>query len=158
MLDTCRLSFFVPDSIFSDQDTSLLFVSWTGDRSSDAPSMMFVVNSPLSIQANWKTQYFLNVSSPISEASGAGWYDEGETATFSLQETSMGSLVRRAFSGWEGDSISNEVTSTIVMDSSKTISAKWEDDYTQLLAVVGTVVVVGGLGAVAILKRRKKTV
>ena len=147
-------------TILKEQDTSLLFVSWTGDRSSDATSMTLVVSSPLTLQANWKTQYFLEVSSPLAEASGSGWYDEGETATFSLQERSMGFLVRTEFAGWQGDSISKEVTSTIVMDGSKVISAKWEDDYTQLLAVVGAVVIVvaGSLGAVVILKRRKKTV
>ena len=149
-----------PRIILKEQDTSLLFVSWTGERSFDESSMTFVVNSPVTLQANWKTQYFLDVSSPISEASGTGWYDEGETATFSLQEASTGFLVRRAFSGWGGDSVSKEVTSTIVMDSSKVISANWEDDYTQLLAVIGAVVVVVvvSLGMVTIMKRRKKTV
>jgi hypothetical protein len=103
------------------------------------------------------SQYYVTVKSEYGTITGAGWYDSGSTASFSLSPSSMsaGFLTYHVFSGWSGDSTSKNSTASVIVDSPKVITATWAVDSTQLyLAVIGVVILVIVLGAVVWMRSR----
>ncbi len=54
------------------------------------------------VDANWVTQYLVNVSSRYGTTTGSGWYDAGSTAYISLNTTTvpLGEGGRIQFQGW----------------------------------------------------------
>jgi len=112
--------------------TRIVFVGWSGDVVSDNSSVTFIMNSPKTIVAQWKTQYYLEVVSPIGEVRGGGWYDAGSKAEISVTTPVIGSLIRQIFTGWSGDVVENDTRVTVVMDRPKRVYARWKTDYTYL--------------------------
>lgn len=85
----------------------------------------------------YKTQYYLNVTSPYATTGGSGWYDQGAaaTATISTGEESGGTGIRYLFVGWTGDASGVDLKSSdIVMNSPKTAVAEWKTQY--LLSII----------------------
>lgn len=101
-------------------------------------------------------QYFLTVVSAYGDPKGGAWYDEGATASFSVTSP-IGILVQQVFDGWSFDSTATSVAASLTMDSAKTVTAKWKTDYTQLIAPVAGIVIIGA-STVLLLRRRKKIV
>jgi hypothetical protein len=87
-------------------------------------------------------QFYLTVTSDNGEVQGAGWYMEGESATFSVSPTTVGTIIQQVFQGWSGDSTATTASASVAMDSAKTVVAVWANDYTQLIIVLGVLVVV----------------
>jgi uncharacterized repeat protein (TIGR02543 family) len=148
-------------SVFSPDDrgdgTRHVFLNWSGDSAATAPSASLTMNSPKMVNADWKLQYYLTVESERGSPQGEGWYDSGSTATFSVA-SSEGIVMRQLFDGWSRDSTATMSSSSITMDSAKTVVAKWRTDYLQLYILIGgVVVVVGGAMLAIMLITRKKT-
>lgn len=116
------------------------FVEWS-DGGSFAHSILFP--GAMSLEARFRTEFYLTVTSPFGEASGSGWYDEGTIAVASLSSTSIPGAtgVRSAFVGWTGDAGgTGAVSSGIVMDGPKSATAAWRTEYfLQVESDVGTV-------------------
>lgn len=116
------------------------FVEWS-DGGSFAHPILF--SSAMSLEARFRTEFYLTVTSPFGEASGSGWYDEGTIAVASLRSTSIPGAtgVRSAFVGWTGDAGgAGTVSSGIVMDGPKSATAAWRTEYfLQVDSDVGTV-------------------
>ena len=86
----------------------------------------------MSLEANFRAEFYLTVTSPYGETSGGGWYDEGTTAFVGLSRTSVPGAtgVRYAFVGWTGDaSGTGAVSSGILMDGPKVATADWSTEY-----------------------------
>ncbi|MEO0252441.1 MAG: hypothetical protein ABIM44_09450, partial [candidate division WOR-3 bacterium] len=79
--------------------------------------------------------FYLTVKSDFGDPKGEGWYNEGETATFSVNSP-IGFLIQQVFTQWSGDSTATTPTASIVMDGPKTVIAKWKTDYTSLVIIV----------------------
>jgi uncharacterized repeat protein (TIGR02543 family) len=62
------------------------------------------MNGPISEAATWKTQYYLNVTTPYGSALGSGWYDSGASASFSANPmTAAGATgVQYVLATWSG--------------------------------------------------------
>lgn len=105
--------------------------SYTG---TDNP-VTITINAPIKQRANWVRQFYLTVKSDFGYSKGEGWYNEGETATFSVNSP-LGFLIQQVFTGWSGDSTATTPTATIIMDGPKTVIANWRTDYTGLVAIV----------------------
>jgi len=146
-------------SVFSPDDhgngSRHVFLNWSGDSTATAPSASLTMDSPKMVNADWKLQYYLTVESERGNPQGESWYDSGSTATFSVA-SSEGIIIRQLFDGWSQDSTATTSSSSITMDSAKTVVAKWRTDYLQLYILIGGVVVVVGGAMLAILLIRKK--
>ncbi len=131
--------------------TRHVFAGWQ-DLSKENP-IIFAMDSPKLIKANWRTQYFVNVTSQFGGAGGSGWYDSGSNATIKVSSSANGFLVRQVFDGWSGDLDSKEPETRILVDSPKIVTATWGTDYIQLVAVV---LAVSGVALVGLLFKRRK--
>ncbi|MFO7889502.1 MAG: T9SS type A sorting domain-containing protein [bacterium] len=116
--------------------TRYLFTGWSGDYSASKPSGSIYMNSPKTIHASWKTQYYLTVrNSGHGEVTGEGWYDNGQTAVFSVKMAVVPEeeLTRYIFSGWEGTGTGSysgdDQSHTLVMNHPIIEKVKWTLQY-----------------------------
>jgi hypothetical protein len=116
-----------------------IFTGWSGDYSGDTPTASVIMNSPKTVTANWRTDYLLTITSPYGEPEGAGWYNEGSTATISVAPT-VGTIIRHVFTGWSGDFTEDTATASLTVNSPNTITANWRTDYTQLYILISAIV------------------
>jgi hypothetical protein len=104
---------------------------------------------------NYKTQYFLTVTSPYGTTGGQGWYDGGALAYAALNTGSVdhGDGTRDVFNGWSGDASGTNYaqSNSIAMNAAKTAVANWKTqcnvtfEYSGLdSSASGTVVTVNG--------------
>jgi hypothetical protein len=141
-------------------NTRRYFTSWSGDYTGTSHTASLYMDSPKTITANWRTEYLLILHSAYNTPSGAGWYTEGTTANISI-EPDQGSLTRQIFDSWGGDITSTDSSTTVIMNSPKTITAHWHADNSSLNMLIVIIVVAAallvGVVLVIILMRRKKT-
>jgi hypothetical protein len=154
------VDFSVTSSI-ETPNTRRYFTSWSGDSTGTSPAASMYMDAPKTVNANWRTEYLLTLHSAYNTPSGAGWYAAGATANISI-EPNQGSLTRQIFDGWGGDISSTVSSATVIMDSPKTITARWHTDNSSLNMLIVVIVVVAavlvvGVVLVIILLRRKKT-
>ena len=124
---------------------------WDSIQLDDPSSSSFsiTVQEPLVIKPLWTKQYFVKANSVYGLVEGSGWYDEGSTATLSLQsrtlDTGLGKKV--VFAGWSASadpqsatfSQSDQYTIESV-NGPEEITAVWRaDDTVQLVLIVGAV-------------------
>jgi hypothetical protein len=128
--------------------TRRVFLYWSGDASGNnyAQSDPILMNHNKTAIAVWKTQYYLNVTSPYGTPSGAGWYDRDFNAYASLNTNIIdhGNGTRRVFTNWSGDASGTDYTSSnpIMMNGPKTAIAVWKKQY--YLTVTSPYGIVGG--------------
>lgn len=120
-------------TISGETGVQYVFTGWSGDASgTSSTSNPILMNSPKTAVANWKTQYYLSVSSAYGGTSGAGWYDSGTAATSVLSSgrVSGGTGVQYVFSGWSGDASGTTLSAgAITMTGPKTATANWKTQY-----------------------------
>jgi len=90
-----------------------------------AQNLLVLVDKPLNITTNWKTQYYLDVQSQEGRVKGAGWYDLGRMVPFSVDQANtppgMWSVV--VFDKWTGDVASDKTSDRIILSCPTEISA-----------------------------------
>ncbi len=76
-------------------------------------------------------EYFrLRINSLLGNTTGGDFYPVNSTAHISVDAPlSVSEGVRYVFAGWTGDFVSDAITATFLMDSSKTLSANWKLQY-----------------------------
>ena len=133
------------------------FKSWTVDGTAQSGNPISItLDKPHKAVAKYQTQYQLTVQSPngLGSPQGAGFYDAGSTAQFSVTSPT-GILIQQVFAQWQGDYSGTSTQGSIVMDKPHTVNATWTTSYTQLylvcVALAAVVVVV-----VLLLLRRKR--
>lgn len=105
----------------------------------------FTVTGPHDVYVLWDKYYLVKVETPVGSASGGGWYKAGTYATISLNTTTSGFLVYDRFKKWVADD-GQEFQSpsiTIRVDRPIVLTAVWEKDYTQAIALAGGAAVSG---------------
>lgn len=145
------------EDVITGKQTRHVFQNWVveGEDETDNP-LSLTVDSPLMASAEYKTQHYLTVNSEYGDPTGESWYDEGETATASVTSP-VGSIVRKVFTEWSGDSTAASPATTVLMDEPKSVTANWRDDYLYLyVSIGGVILVVGGGLALAIWAGRNK--
>jgi hypothetical protein len=113
--------------------------------------------------AHYLTQYQLVIKNNApAKASGAGWYDAGSLASYSIataQYRTGGVLdllgAKGTFQGWfeDGRLISSSGSGSIEMVGPHTITAEWRIDYTIPIIIVA--LVGAGFGSTAYLSSRR---
>jgi hypothetical protein len=137
-----------PLIVAGSSGTQYVFTQWSGDASGNtSPSDPIVMTGPSTASANWKTQYYLTVSSVYGSTGGQGWYDSGATTYATITPLSVPgpSGTQYAFDYWSGDATGNTSPSdAIVMNGPKTANANWKTQY--YLTVTSAYGAVGGQG------------
>ena len=90
-----------------------------------------------SIIGNYKTQYYLTVTSAYGLVGGQGWYDSGVSAYATVSPLTVAgpSGTQYVFTQWSGDaSGSTSPSNAIVMNGPKTATANWKTQYYLTLA------------------------
>jgi len=105
------------------ENTRLAFVSWDDGITSASRTVQSGIYA-----ANYQRQYLLTIESAYSEPEGAGWYDEGSTASISISSVTE-PTIRRHFVGWSGDYTGNEKTASFIVSTPKAIKANWRSEY-----------------------------
>ncbi|MBN2029864.1 hypothetical protein JW824_06415 [bacterium] len=119
--------------------TRHVFTDWLGSGSysyTGTDSIHTVtMNNPITETANWKTQYKLTINAGQGSATGAGWYDAGASAPFSLDSTLVyqGSSIRYQFTSWvssdPGGYSGIDSSRTVTMNNAITEDALWQTQY-----------------------------
>jgi len=112
--------------------TQYVFVKWNEDSSTANPRPSVTMNTPTTFTANYKTQYYLTVTSPYGTRGGQGWYDNGTTSYATLNTGIFGSAYQRAvFANWTGDTTGTNYAQSnpILMNGPRTAAANWKTQY-----------------------------
>ncbi len=111
------------------QGQRYVFVGWSDGVQSNLRQIVLAQDT--SLEALYRTEFYLAVNSNVNKVSGSGWYEQGSQASFgvdpSYTETSWFGYVtyQYEFSHWSGDSSSTNNISLIIMNSPKTVDAEW---------------------------------
>ncbi len=121
--------------------TQYVFTGWSGDASGTYFAFKpIIMNGPKIATANWKTQYYLNVSSVNGTVGGYGCYDSGTNATATLNSLTVAGATgtQYVFTNWSGNASGNTSPSNnITMNGPKTAIANWQTQYNLTLAQSG---------------------
>ncbi|MBC7187086.1 MAG: VCBS repeat-containing protein, partial [Calditrichaeota bacterium] len=110
-----------------------LLVGWTGTGTGayTGPNAVatVVMNNPIQEQAEWRTQYYLAVTSPYGSPTGQGWYDEGSMARFGVTTPEVHGTTRYVLTGWSGHYTGTSATDSLRMDGPKSVVASWATEH-----------------------------
>jgi hypothetical protein len=156
----------VSSQIVGGSDSRLVFNGWSVDGNNGPTDSTLTVqmNAPHSVNAQYKQQYYLTVSTDQGTTSGTGWYDAGSYAQISTATPPSPFYgVNMVFNGWNGavDSSSSQST-RVLMDGAKTVTGTWRADstvlYVTIAAVAVAIALIVGSGSYLVTKRRKEVV
>ncbi len=99
--------------------------SYTGPSNSTSIN----VDSNITETANWELEYLLNVSSPYSSTYGGGWYKNGSTVNYGLDNSTIyiNSSSRLDFLGWSNGN--KNATATVLVNKPLALSAIFQKQY-----------------------------
>ena len=137
----------VPAIIDLQNSTRIVFATWSDGVVQ--PQRHVRIDGDVTLKANYKTQYLLQVNSISTYES---WYDKGANATLSAPSSvpmnwPLSILgVREYFVGWTGDIDSSLTRLNITMDSPKNVNEQFSADYRPL--AIPSIFIVGAAVAV----------
>ena len=148
-----------PSLVVAEPDSRLVFNGWSVDgvNSSMNDSLVILMNIPHTVNALYKQQYYLTVTSDLGSTMGTGWYDAGSQAEISASTPPSPAYgINMVFAGWNGtvNSPSSQST-TVLMDRPKAVTAMWRSDATVLYATGLAIIVVVAVGAYLLVTKRK---
>jgi hypothetical protein len=114
-----------PLTITFDNKSRAIFRQWNTTASSS--NLPLSISSDVCLLAVYQTQYYLDVTSPLGEASGSGWYDEGSIAHIQVEPVLVSQGKTYVFAGWAGDSSDSAPASSILMNSPKNAQVSWRE-------------------------------
>ncbi|MGH9992948.1 MAG: hypothetical protein ACREAZ_09945 [Nitrososphaera sp.] len=124
-----------------------------GDFESSFTTPPIQMDAPHQLKFFFVTQYYVNVASAHGTAAGGGWYDDGTTATVSVSKDDD-LLILHVFDGWYDRTglYSEAMSETFLVDSPKTLTARWTLDYSRLMIVSS--LPIAAAGAIFLLRKR----
>jgi hypothetical protein len=131
----------VPASPSLVSGTRGAFAQWNDGNSSNFRSIF--LDTDLTMTAEYVTQYYLTVSknpSYVGETTGQGWYNNGTVAVATCTSPwsySPTSSYRYVFVNWTGDAFGNSTTLQILMNSPKTVTANYKEQYNVTFTAYG---------------------
>ena len=115
------------------------------------------VTAATTIEATYATYYQFEVTSPIGNTTGSGWYRSGSTAAYSVGQTSSGGpLVDQRFSGWTGSFSAEQPNGSTVIASPEFITAQWGADNAFLFAAIGVALAGAAVAGLFVFRLRRK--
>jgi parallel beta-helix repeat protein len=106
--------------------TQYVCTGWSGTGSAphsgtSTSTGNFIITAASSVTWNWKTQYYLTIDSSHGAPVGAGWYDSGATANWSVTSPVSG--------GTGIQYVADSASGSELMDAPKTITVSWTTQY-----------------------------
>ncbi len=149
----------VPEIIPKGEGVRSVFVGWSDNVTQATRTITLGENTTL--RANFRTQYRLDVFSPYASTKGSGWYFENTNATISITPTAvpadglLGFLgVRFVFDHWTGSCAGTRPECLFLMDSPRTATAVWREDYA--ITILGIAAVAAAICIIAFVLRRRR--
>jgi len=130
-----------PGTLYPSANVRRVFHGWSvNSKRVTGDSVTVAINEPTTIVGSYDTEYYLNVTSPIGETKGSGWYAKDTEVSFSIDrrtvqaEGILGLLgLKKSFTGWTGSQnflgIPVEPQGSLVMKEPTTIEAVWAEDW-----------------------------
>lgn len=116
------------------------FAGWSGDVSDQSIPVAVQMTGPKTVTAQWKTQYYLSVSSKIGQAEGSGWYDSGTQITISVNSpVPAGFGSQYVFDRWAETSGLQTTSAQLTVNGPMTIEGTWRLDQTQLYETIAAI-------------------
>jgi len=129
----------VPASVSLASWTQGVFVQWNDGNSSNVRNVF--VDSDVTMTAEYVTQYYLTVKKNPSyvgaTVTGQGWYNNGTIAVANCTSLVPGTTYRYVFVNWTGDAFGNSPTLYILMNSPKTVTANYKEQYNVTFTTYG---------------------
>jgi hypothetical protein len=129
----------VPASVPLASWTQGVFVQWNDGNSSNVRNIF--VDNDLTMTAEYVTQYYLTVKKNPSYVgatiTGQGWYNNGTIAVANCTSLVPGTTYRYVFVNWTGDAFGNSPTLYILMNSPKTVTANYKEQYNVTFTTYG---------------------
>ena len=120
------------------------------------PPLTITMDQDHLVEIHYQKQYYLNVSTTLGTSQGSGWYDENSVATFFVKPPTQGGLVQYHFAGWKGDYTGTDLVAQITLSRPMSVMAAWEVDYSLLIILLVSSIVVVGLLVGFLFRRRMK--
>jgi hypothetical protein len=135
-----------PPKISGGAGTQYTLKGWQVDGTPQSGNPLTItLDGPHTATATYTTQYQLTVDSQFGNPQGAGYYNAGSAAQFSVT-TPSGFPVQQIFVRWEGDYNGTSAQGSITMDRPHIVHAVWSTSYLPLIGiVVVAAAIVGGL-------------
>jgi uncharacterized repeat protein (TIGR02543 family) len=111
------------------QQSRYTFSYWSGDYSGSNPSGSITMNAPKTVIANWDAEHYLSIFSSYGNPQGSGWYAENTSAPISVTTPVYNGDTRYLFLQWTGDYSGTSPTASVLVDTSKMITAEWRTQY-----------------------------
>ncbi len=125
-----------------------VFDSWNiGGSSTRDSTVNVVIESSTQAKAEYHKEYYLQVKSDFGNPSGSGWYKEGTAVSIRIErELPLPGLMgvlggRRIFEGWVGSVTSINNVADVIVDSPKTVSGNWREDYSTPHAITAVIAI-----------------
>ena len=129
-LDSGSHSFSFAQELSINQGKKYTLISSSG--LTNQPSGSILLSDSGSFNANYKTQYYLDIISSKGNVSGSGWYNSGEYVYVEMEQPIVEESedVRYVFSGWTGaGSGIGTSLDLIIVNNSVSIIASWQKQY-----------------------------
>jgi len=158
------LSLTVPIQVGGNDGRRFVFDKWVidGESSQTSTALTLQMNTPHTVVAQYKQQFYLKVATDQGVPSGEGWYDANTDARISVSTPESPSYgVKIVFNGWQGDVQYTGQSTKVLMDRPKTVTATWRTDSTVLyqtilIIILAVVLVAVSIGAYVLSSRREK--
>ena len=149
-----QLKTSAPAEIEDTPGTQYRFSYWmlpTGETSRNQ-DLSLTVSMPGDIIANYDTYYLLTLTSPYGEPMDSTWFKAGSEARWAIEPEKVPMSGILGFFG--GSLLPVNTSGTTIMNGPKTIAIKWDPDYAKPAILISLLVVVIGLVAYALYRRR----
>jgi hypothetical protein len=149
-----QLKTSAPAEIDDTPGTQYRFSHWmlpTGETSRNQ-DLSLTVSMPGDIIANYDTYYLLTLTSPYGEPTDSTWFKAGSEARWAIEPQKVPMSGILGFFGGTLQAINP--SGTTIMNGPKTIAVDWDPDYTKPAILISLLVVVIGLVAYALYRRR----
>jgi len=115
------------------------FISWTGtgsgSYSGEDTSTTVIMHDAIKEKVNWKTEFYVQISTEHGEINGEGWYQEGSNAECSLDSSLIAGIKgeRFVFEGWQGSGQGSftgmNLSYNLIVYNPVIETAKWKTQY-----------------------------
>src|SRR4030042_1124022 len=87
------------------------------------------MDEPQTVSARGRHESLLTLNSKYGTLTGAGWYKESETASFSVTDDIELPDTKHYFTGWSGSYTGTEASASLAVTSPKVVDASWRHEY-----------------------------
>jgi len=133
------------------ENVRAVFAGWKNYPSGEE-TLTSVLDSPLTLEPNWKIMYYIQLVGQYGLTNGGGWYFEGERVEISGSSKTSQGLIEYVFDGLmvEGEAIvSKNLPYSFIADKPLKLIVLYKPDYTMLILLTSALLGSGSSGGLA---------